>query len=239
MATALSTKPVARCSVRSRSASLRVSSWRAQAKPLADASVSATRTPMSRCRRRAWRRRACSARRTISSSPRPRRPATSFCLAISLPSPCGRASAAIGSSRSLGQRTVRAELEAQRGRETFALRIARLAVDDQRDHAIGAAESLEAADFLVDIFALRGVRRTQHDEELRGFERGERLLGQRMSGGKILAVAEDRPQASSAPGPRSVCDRPDPCRCDSFRAPNAATCPTRCRGGYSLGTRGT
>ena len=94
----------------------------------------------------------------------------------------------------IGQRTVQAELEAQCGRETFALRVTRLALDDQRDHAIDAAERLEAADFFVDIFALRRVRRTQHDQELRGFERGERLLGQRMSGGKILAVAEDRPQ---------------------------------------------
>ena len=52
---------------------------------------------------------------------------------------------------------VRPDLEAQRRRKAFALRIARLAIDDQRDHPVGAAQHLEAADFLVDVFALRGI----------------------------------------------------------------------------------
>ena len=94
----------------------------------------------------------------------------------------------------VGERAVARELEAERRREAFALRIARLAVDDHRDHAVGAADRLEAADFLVDVLALRRVRRADDDQELRGFERGDGLLGERMAGGKILAVAKNRPQ---------------------------------------------
>ena len=56
--------------------------------------------PASAAQNRLRRLRLRSARRTISSRPTPSRPATIFCLAISLPSPAGRASAAIGSSRS-------------------------------------------------------------------------------------------------------------------------------------------
>jgi hypothetical protein len=52
------------------------------------------------------------------------------------------------------------------------------------------------ADFLVDVVALRRVGRADRDQELRGFERRQGLLGQRMAGGKILAVAKDRPQAA-------------------------------------------
>src|SRR5262249_41270114 len=52
----------------------------------------------------------------------------------------------------------------------------------------------EAANFFVDIFALRRIGRAQNDQEVRGFERGERLLGKRVAGRKIFAVAKNRPQ---------------------------------------------
>jgi uncharacterized protein YoaH (UPF0181 family) len=67
-------------------------------------------------------------------------------------------------------------------------------VDDHRDHAAAAAERHEAADLLVDVLATRRVGRADHDQELRSLERGERLLGERMSSGEILAVAKDRAQ---------------------------------------------
>lgn len=57
----------------------------------------------------------------------------------------------IGGDRLLAlvaERAVRTELEAQRRREAFALRIARLALDDHRDHPVAAAERLEAAESL-------------------------------------------------------------------------------------------
>src|SRR5262249_59604267 len=36
--------------------------------------------------------------------------------------------------------------------------------------------------------------RADDDQELRGFERSQRLRGERVAGGEILAVAKDRPQ---------------------------------------------
>src|SRR6516165_5389678 len=47
-------------------------------------------------------------------------------------------------------------------------------------------------DFFVDVFALRGARRADNDEELRSFERGNGLIGKRLPSRKALAVAEDR-----------------------------------------------
>jgi len=102
----------------------------------------------------------------------------------------------------IGQRAIRPKLEAQRKREALTLGVARLSVNDQRNHKTGAAEHLKTADFLVDVLALRCVRRTNDNEELRGFERGNRLLGQRESGGKIFAIAKNRPQCLWHRSPR-------------------------------------
>jgi hypothetical protein len=76
------------------------------------------------------------------------------------------------------QRAVRAYFEAQRRRETFALGIARFAIDDDRDHVIAAAERLEAPDLLVDVLATRRIGRADHHHELRGFQRRQRLVVQ-------------------------------------------------------------
>src|SRR5205807_2266608 len=59
----------------------------------------------------------------------------------------------------LGKRAVRADLEAQRGGKTFVFRMAGLSIHDNRNDAIDAPHALEAADFLVDVFAARSVRR--------------------------------------------------------------------------------
>src|SRR5262249_13259018 len=56
------------------------------------------------------------------------------------------------------------ELEAQRRGEALPLRVAGFAFDDQRNDAIAAPEQLEAANLLLDIFALRCVRRTDDDQ---------------------------------------------------------------------------
>src|SRR5262249_44420799 len=57
---------------------------------------------------------------------------------------------------------------------------------------IAAAERLELADLLVDVVARRNVRRAHHDQELRRLERSDSLRGKRRTGGKVLAIAEDR-----------------------------------------------
>jgi hypothetical protein len=70
----------------------------------------------------------------------------------------------------------------------------RLAIYDDRDNVLRASECLEAADFFIDIFALRGIRRAYDNQKLRGFERNYRLVGQRWACGKVFAVAEYRTQ---------------------------------------------
>jgi hypothetical protein len=50
---------------------------------------------------------------------------------------------------------------------------------------------LEETNLLVDVSALGGVRRADRDQRCGRVERGKRLLGQRMPGGKVIAVAED------------------------------------------------
>jgi hypothetical protein len=102
----------------------------------------------------------------------------------------------------VGDLSIRSELAPQRGRETFARGIARLAIDDQRDHALAAAQHLEAAHLLVDVLALRRVRRANDDQKLRGFKCGNGLLGERVPCRKVFAIPEDRPQ----------CLRHRPCR---------------------------
>jgi hypothetical protein len=66
-----------------------------------------------------------------------------------------------------------------------------LAVDDDREDAMAEAQRLEAADFFIHIFALRRIGRADDDQKLRGFERRQRLLAKRLSGGKIFPVAEN------------------------------------------------
>src|SRR5262249_26685093 len=100
--------------------------------------------------------------------------------------------------------SVGANLMAQRGRKAFAQGIAGLADDDDRDHARGAAQHLEPAHLLVDVFALRRIGRADNDQKLRRFERGEGVVVERVPGRKILAIAEDRAQR--------FWDRPRPCR---------------------------
>src|SRR5262249_11810400 len=77
---------------------------------------------------------------------------------------------------------IRGKLEAQRGRETFTLSTAWLAINNHLDHAAGATHRVEAADFFVDVLALRRVRRAKDEQKLRGFKRRDRLLGQRVTG---------------------------------------------------------
>ena len=47
---------------------------------------------------------------------------------------------------------------------------------------------------LVDGRPAGRYQRTQHDQSRRGIERRHRRIGQRMTAGKIFAVAKDRPQ---------------------------------------------
>jgi hypothetical protein len=89
---------------------------------------------------------------------------------------------------------MRPELEAQRRREAFAHRIARLAVDDDRNHPIGAAHRSEAENLLVDVSAFRRVRRAEHDQELGCPQRRQRVLGERIAHQITVAAAEDRSQ---------------------------------------------
>lgn len=49
----------------------------------------------------------------------------------------------------------------------------------------------EEADLLVDVVTFGRGRRAQHHERDRSVERGQRLVGERVAGGEILAVAED------------------------------------------------
>ena len=94
----------------------------------------------------------------------------------------------------VGHRAVGTDHEAQRRREAFAARIARRAVDDHGNHGAVRMPRLEQADFLVDVVALGRDRRAQHDERARCAQRRKRLLGQRVPGGEVLAVAKNRPQ---------------------------------------------
>ena len=69
---------------------------------------------------------------------------------------------------------------------------------------MAATQHLEAADFLIHIFAARRVRRANDDQKLRGFERRKRMLGKRCTRGKIFAIAENWTQG--------LWDRPRPRR---------------------------
>jgi hypothetical protein len=53
----------------------------------------------------------------------------------------------------IGQRAVGGNLEAQRRRKAFVFAIPRLTINDNRNDPLRAAECLELADFLVDVFA--------------------------------------------------------------------------------------
>ena len=59
---------------------------------------------------------------------------------------------------------------------------------------VGTAQDFKAANFVIDVFALHRIRRTNDDKESRGFQRGERVFARGVVGGKILAVAKYRPQ---------------------------------------------
>jgi hypothetical protein len=90
----------------------------------------------------------------------------------------------------VGDLSIGTDLAPQRGWKTFA----RLAIDDHWDHTLGAAQHLEAAHLLVHVFALRRAWRANDDEELRRFECGKCLLGERVTRRKVLAIPEDWPQ---------------------------------------------
>ena len=83
------------------------------------------------------------------------------------------------------------ELEFNRGRKTFELTIMGLSIDDQRDDRPLRMKRLEGAYLLVDVMTLSGRRRADDDERRRRIERGTCLLVERMTGGEIVAVAED------------------------------------------------
>ena len=53
---------------------------------------------------------------------------------------------------------------------------------------------LEQPHLLVDVVAASSVRRGEQDQCRGIVERGDRLLGQPLAGGKLIAIAEDRPQ---------------------------------------------
>lgn len=83
---------------------------------------------------------------------------------------------------------------AQRSRKAFGVRTARLPGDDQRNDPRLAPHALEEADLFIHIIALRRLARAQHDHE---FGIGKSLpdhLAEGATTGKLLAVAEDRPQ---------------------------------------------
>ena len=93
---------------------------------------------------------------------------------------------------------------AQRRREAFLVLAARdvacerLAGSDRGKHAAFGPGPLEAFDLLVGPARLRRRRRAQHDQELRGGERGLDLLAEVGAGRQVLLVAEDRASAVAA-----------------------------------------
>jgi hypothetical protein len=76
------------------------------------------------------------------------------------------------------------DVEFERGREAFELGTAGLAADNQRDHGSVGVTRLEELDLFVDVMALGRSRRADDDQGARGIERGERLVGECMAGGK-------------------------------------------------------
>ena len=86
------------------------------------------------------------------------------------------------------------EILQQRRRKALGIRAARLAGNDQRNDPGAAPQALEHTDLFVHMGALRGIARTQHDEELRIGERRPDRLAQAAAAGKLLAVTKDRSQ---------------------------------------------
>ena len=87
---------------------------------------------------------------------------------------------------------IRIDFELHRGREAFGLGIAGLTADDERDHRALSMPRLEEPDLLIDVVALGSGRRADHDQSRGGVERRKRLVGQRVSRGEVIAVAEGR-----------------------------------------------
>ena len=92
--------------------------------------------------------------------------------------------------RRFQQSPVGVHLVAQRLREAFPVGIARLAVDDQAQHPVGAAQGLVVTDLLVDPVRGRGIRRADHDQRRRIGQRALDLAAEFRRAGQLLAVAE-------------------------------------------------
>ena len=127
-------------------------------------------------RMRNCRVRACPAKRLTSCRPSPSSRATTLWVARCLPSRSMRGSVTTGSTLVTARRRRRSgsSLKCSAGGKQSARRIARLAGDDHRDDAVGTADRLEAADFLVDVPAARRIGRADHGQKLGCLQRRER-----------------------------------------------------------------
>ncbi|HSS05692.1 MAG TPA: hypothetical protein VLK83_00980 [Rhodanobacteraceae bacterium] len=107
----------------------------------------------------------------------------------------------------------RVETMRQRRRQAFVVPAsgpcarAGLAVDDETEDPIGAAQTLERFDFLVDPVRLRRVRRADHDQVRRLRERIADLGGKIGRARQLIAVAEHRRE--SCRDDAGTCREPD------------------------------
>ena len=90
---------------------------------------------------------------------------------------------------------------------------------------------LEEADLLVDVMALGGSRRADHDQSMRSIERGERLLVQRMTCREVVAVAEDGAQCLGDRARGRLAADKVLVDAKAFKRRDAATWPKPCRRG--------
>src|SRR5262249_53172416 len=92
----------------------------------------------------------------------------------------------------VGRPAVGGEMTAQLRRQAVAHRIAGFAVDDHRDHPLGAVHRIETADVLVDLPAGGGGRRAQHDQKFGRLQRRQVRIGRGIVA--AFAAAKDRAQ---------------------------------------------
>jgi hypothetical protein len=92
--------------------------------------------------------------------------------------------------RAVGHAAVGGKLAPQRRRKI----VGPCAVDNDRDHRSVGVTRPKQPDFFVNCGPACRDRRAQHDQSRRGVERRRRRIGQRVTAGKIFAVAKDRAQ---------------------------------------------
>jgi hypothetical protein len=97
---------------------------------------------------------------------------------------------------------------------------------------------LEKAKLLVDVVALGGGGRAEHDQRGRGIERGKRLFIQRVTGREVLVVAKDRAQRLWDPTRRRLAADKVLVNGESLELGMEPTWPTHYRCGYRREMRG-